>query len=241
MISILLFCFLAHAAEQPSSSYGVESGGDFRYLQRYGKDSFLFESKYRNELSDGNYRQVMMGRYRRIDSTWRWGLFLQAEQGLRWNEDWSRDSKQNWGWQEGERWDTSFASDVTYRSETRFANLVFELKNRLIWYPAWRAIQWRFRPGINYFFMKDDKPQWQLNAQVEYYLPLTYSPGHFAETWYYLNALWHVNKEWKIGPMLAYRERWFNAPDGYVDQNGHAWSSQQKSLYVGFSVVLTQL
>ncbi|MFN9942218.1 MAG: hypothetical protein ACK56I_22370, partial [bacterium] len=126
--------------------YGTETGGEFRYLSRYGQDSFLFESKFRNELENGDYRQVMLGRYRRLTNQWRWGAFVQSEQGLRWSEDWM--NKDRWGWQEGERWDTSFLIDATYRSEFLIPNLVLEWKNRLYWYPAWDALQWRFRPGL---------------------------------------------------------------------------------------------
>jgi hypothetical protein len=238
MISILFIFFLAHAAPEPRSVYGTETGGEFRYLSRYGQDSFLFESKFRNELENGDYRQVMLGRYRRLTNQWRWGAFVQSEQGLRWSEDWM--NKDRWGWQEGERWDTSFLIDATYRSEFLIPNLVLEWKNRLYWYPAWDALQWRFRPGLNYFVLKNDRPLWQFNAQVEYYLPLTYSQGHLAEAWYYLNALWHVNKQWKLGPMLAWRERWFNAPDEFKERFGHSWRSRQKSLYLGLSVVLAE-
>lgn len=237
MISLLWLIASLWAAPEPSSVYGPETGAEFRYLQRWHQYSLLGEGRFRNELDGVNYRQLMVGAYRRFHPKWRWGGFLQEEEGVRWGKDW-RKVGGKWGWQDEEgRWDLSVVGDLTYREETSLERLVFEWKNRAYWYARRDALQWRTRPAVNYFIMKNDRPWWQLNAAAEYYFPLNYQQGKLAETWYYLQALYHVERRFMFGPQLAWRQRWFQSPDNFEKRFDQSWESKQESLFLGLSFI----
>ena len=82
----LLLCFVTSAFavdRSPDSRNGFEHGLEFRLLKKYKRFIFLAETKNRKEVLGNDYNQVLAGSYYRITKRLRFGLFIQNEQGQR--------------------------------------------------------------------------------------------------------------------------------------------------------------
>lgn len=232
----VLFSFSALGVDKtPDSRYGTEYGIDFRALKKYRRYIFLAETKNRQELTDHAYNQVMLGSYYRITKRFRMGLFFQAEQGLRWDEDWAKGAV--WRWQDmNSRWDYSTVVDTTYTDKIN-RNWLWEMKGRLYYYHSRDALQLRLRPGLRYFVIKEGKPIWQLFTEVEGYIPLNYGQKSLYEYWIYAGSLYQLTPKFALGPVLAWRERWFHAYDKFEDKSGQSFKANFESVYVGLNAL----
>lgn len=227
----------AFAVEKtPDHRHGIETGVDFRVLKKIRRYILLGESKNRKEITGVDYNQVLAGSYYRITKRFRMGGFFQAEQGLRWDEDW-RKSGATWGWQNtNSRWDFSSVLDATYNDKlTR--NLVWEMKTRLYYYHSRDALQLRLRPGLRYFIMREGKPLWQLFTEFEGYVPLTYGSLSLYEYWLYFGSLYQVTDKFSLGPVISFRERWFHAYDDFEKRSGESFKTHYQSIYLGLNVL----
>lgn len=233
---LVLFSCSAFAVDKtPDSRFGLEHGFDFRLLKKHRRYLFLAESKNRRELTDSQYNQVLLGSYYRLTKRFRMGLFFQAEQGLRWDEDWEKGSV--WRWQKmNSRWDFSSVVDATYNDKIN-RNWVWEMKSRLYYYHSRDALQLRLRPGLRYFVIKEGKPVWQLFTEVEGYIPLTYGEKSLYEYWVYVGSLYQFTRQFSMGPVVAFRERWFHAYDKFEDKSGESFKANFESTYVGLNAL----
>lgn len=170
---LIFLCFSAFAQDKtPPDRKGTEYGIDFRMLKKYRRYLLMAETKNRREITDHMYNQVMLGSYYRLTKRFRMGVFFQAEQGLRWDEDWAKGAV--WQWQKmNNRWDFSSVLDATYMDKIN-RNWVWEMKGRLFYYHSRDAIQMRLRPGVRYFVISEGKPTWQIFTEFEGYVPLNY-------------------------------------------------------------------
>jgi hypothetical protein len=241
MINFLLVFFLfisfCHAQQKaPESKYGLESGIDFRLIKRIRRNLLLLETRHRRELENTNYHQVLFGSYYRFTKKLRMGAFIQAERGLRWDEDWRR-GPQKWEWQDVEnRWDFSSVLDATYMDKFT-GNFAWELKTRLYYYHSRDAVQLRLRPALRYFVMKFGRPLWHFYLELETYTPLTYGVNELYEYWIYSGVLYQATARFAIGPVLSFRERWFHAYEKFESRAGESFKTNFESTYLGLNAV----
>lgn len=231
---ILPFSVLAQDKTPPDRT-GVEYGIDFRMLKKHRRYLLLAETKNRREITDYMYNQVLLGSYYRLTKRFRMGLFFQAEQGLRWDEDWEKGAK--WQWQNmNNRWDFSSVLDATYMDKLS-RNWVWEMKGRLYYYHSRDSLQMRLRPGLRYFVISEGKPIWQIFTEVEGYIPLNYGSRSLYEYWLYVGSLYQVTDKFAVGPVVSWRERWFHAYDKFEEKSGQSFKTNYQSLYLGLNAL----
>lgn len=240
MIKFLLLFILSTlttfaATPVPQSRKGAETGVEFRLLKTIDRSLLTFESKARNELTDQDYYSLLMGSYYRFTTNFRMGIFWQGEQGLVWDTDWIKEKGQ-WQWREEKRWDFSSVLDATY-SDKFTTNLVWEIKNRLLYYHERENLLWKIRPGLRYFILEDGKPLWLAYTQAEFYIPVNYGKSFLYEYWLYTGLLRQVSDEFSIGPVLSFRQRWFHGYDGFEDRWGRSYNKVFTSVYLGINGV----
>jgi hypothetical protein len=234
--TLLLLTSKLWSANTPSSKSGLETGIDFRALKQISHFILLGETKNRKEILGNDYHQLLLGSYYRLTKRWRVGLFMQGEQGLRWDSDWEKQGGQ-WRWQHlDSRWDFATVADSTYNN-TISSNWVWEFKNRIFYYHSRQAAQLRTRPGLRYFILKDGQPWWQIYGELEAYIPLNYGKRSLYEYWCYLGRLYQVNSRFGIGPVISYRGRWFHSYDAFEKKTGKDFKTQFLSTYMGISAV----
>lgn len=222
----------------PKNRYGFENGLDFRVLKKHRRYIFLTETKNRKEITGVNYNQLLVGSYYRLTKRFRMGGFIQAEQGLRWDEDWRRISTQ-WQWQNtNARWDFSTVLDATYNDKIT-NKLLWEMKTRVYYYHSRDALQLRLRPGLRYFVMRGGKPQWQIFTEFEGYLPVTYGNTSLYEYWLYIGTLYQLTENFALGPVVSFRERWFHAYHNFEKKTGESFKTHYQSTYMGLNVLYT--
>ena len=233
---LLLICpgVTLGASKTPRSQTGHESGLDFRLIKKYDDFNFLAETKNRQEFLGQDYHQILTGLYYRISKKFRVGLFLQAEQGLRWDSDWIKNSSWEWG-RISNRWDYSSVSDFTFQDliTNQFS---WDWKNRLIYYHSREALLFKTRPGLRYFFLKDAKPWLQIYAEFEAYVPLNYGLNAIYESWSYIGALYQINDEFSFGPTLSFRERWYHSYSDFKTKTQEDYRVSWSSIYYGLTL-----
>ncbi|MFP5384680.1 MAG: hypothetical protein ACLGHN_01280 [Bacteriovoracia bacterium] len=240
MIKFLILVFLIpvslYAQRTPRSEFGFETGIDFRLIKKQRRFIFLAESRNRKELKSTDYHQLLLGSYYRLTKRFRMGVFLQAEQGLRWDEDWRRIDGQ-WKWQKVEsRWDFASVLDATYADKIN-SKLLWEMKSRAYYFHSREKLQLRLRPGLRYFVLKHGRPLWQIYSEVESYIPVNYGDHFLYEYWAYLGALYQWSDRFSMGPVLSFRERWFHDYEDFKDRTGEDYRSKFQSTYIGLSAV----
>lgn len=233
---LIFLCFSAFAQDKtPPDRKGTEYGIDFRMLKKYRRYLLMAETKNRREITDHMYNQVMLGSYYRLTKRFRMGVFFQAEQGLRWDEDWAKGAV--WQWQKmNNRWDFSSVLDATYMDKIN-RNWVWEMKGRLFYYHSRDAIQMRLRPGVRYFVISEGKPTWQIFTEFEGYVPLNYGKKSLYEYWLYVGSLYQFTDRFALGPVVAWRERWFHAYDKFEEKSGQSFKTNYQSIYLGLNAL----
>ncbi len=220
----------------PRSQSGLEAGVELRALKRFKRYLFLAETKNREEILGSSYHQMLIGSYYRVTKRLRFGLFLQGEQGLRWDQDW-RKKDGTWQWQKiDNRWDFSTVGDVTFVDKLG-SHWLWEIKNRFYYYHSRQSLQLRTRPGLRYFILKDGKPLWQIYSEFEAYVPVNYGTRSLYEYWAYLGSLYQVTPRFAFGPVISYRERWFHAYSSFESKTQQTFREKFSSTYVGLSAV----
>lgn len=220
----------------PSSESGMETGIDLRVLKKKKRFILLAESKNRRELKEIGYSQVMLGSYYRLTKRFRMGLFFQAEQGFRWDQDW-RKKGFAWDWANIEsRWDYSTVLDATYQ-DTFKRNWMWEFKNRLSFYHSRDALLYKVRPGLRYFHLKEGRPRWQAYTEIEAYIPVNYGDNFLYEYWIYLGWMYQFTPKLSAGPVISYRQRWYHAYSSFLDKTNENFRTQFSSTYAGVSAV----
>lgn len=229
---LCLIAFGAEAARTPESKYGFENGVDLRVMKKVRRYLLLLESKNRKELTDHDYNQLMMGSYYRLTKRFRMGAFIQAEQGLRWDQDWQRKNGV-WQWQNmNSRWDFSSVLDATYSDHVTKSS-TWEMKSRLFYYHSRDSLQLRLRPGYRYFILKHGLPVWQIFTELEAYIPVNYGTRSLYEYWLYLGALYQFNSKFGLGPVISFRERWFHE----YEDSSVGYKSKFQSTYFGLNAL----
>ena len=235
-LSIIFMFENSWAGKKPRSQTGSEAGIEFRAIKKWQRYLFLFETKNREEILGTNYHQLMVGSYLRHTKRLRSGLFFQGEKGLRWDNDWRKEGSA-WKWQDiGSRWDFSTVFDNTFNDQLS-SNWVWEFKNRLFYYHSRAALQLRVRPGLRYFILEHGQPLWQIYSEVEGYIPLNYGKKTLYEYWLYLGALYQWNPRFSLGPVMAYRTRWFHSYEGFKDRTREQFKATFQSTYLGLNAV----
>jgi hypothetical protein len=223
------------ASNTPSSTSGSERGIDLRVMKKEGRKIFVFETKNREELLDESYHQALIGSYYRVTKRLRVGLFLQTEQGLRWDDDWVKS--ESWQWERiNNRWDYSTVFDLSYQDKIN-SKFLWELKNRLAYYHSRDALLLKLRPGLRYFIFKNGSPWAQIFTQVETYIPVNYGHHLIYEYWAYLGSLFEVTKGFSMGPLISYRQRWFHSYDSFKETTNLSYRTQLSSFYYGLSAL----
>ncbi len=239
LLAVLLVASNDGHAQEPPSAHGSEHGLEVRLFKRLSaKTSVMTEAKARKELLGQRYQLMSLGLYHRLLANLRVGAFYWQERGIRWNEDWVKDSGA-WAWSDTKsRNEHSLVLDATPGYEFALLDMTFEWKNRLVtnWSRGHHFL--RTRPGLTYFFMKGDRPIANLFLQHEWYLPLDYGRHTVYERWLYLGTLLHVSEHVMLGPYFARRTRHWSHQDNFREQTGQGYFTASTSNFYGLTLNL---
>ncbi|MBV6493876.1 MAG: hypothetical protein LDLANPLL_01900 [Turneriella sp.] len=166
------------------------------------------------------------------------GGFYRYSMGERHRNDWisSGWNSGTWDWfwlNTNNRPDHSFIGDITWRQLLPFLpgeNWVFELKNRIqyTWYTDDRyaardnwgqssanvaQTKYILRPGLQYFWLKDDSPFITFFLQYEAHFALNYGNRRLVESWGYFGFFYHVTEAVALGINIARAQWWWSESD----------------------------
>ncbi len=235
LLLALLGAINAHAGTPPNAK-GTEYGVDLRAFKRLGDNTLMAEIKRRKELLSLRYQQESLGVYRRLFENLKGGVFYWHERGNRWNEDWVNPGS-GWQWSDtNHRDEHSLVLDLTPGYEVPNLPMTIEWKNRLVtnWTRGMHFL--RTRPGLNYFFFRGEAPVANLFLQHEWYLPLDYGRHSIYERWLYVGALFHLHRNFQMGPYYSRRTRHWSNEDLFTQRTGQGYFTEQVSNFLGLTL-----
>ena len=202
---------------------GIEPGADVRAFFTQGDVSYLAELNAIYQTNDRHFVSGTVGAYDRLIENLKVGAFFSRAYGLRHDEDWFSTNGQ-WGWTNTNgRGENLLIGDVSPVATLDFLpgkNWVGEFKTRYI-YDTFDAQQTLMvRPGLRYFWLRDDRPFVSLFFQVQANFPLNYGVKTIYEKWFYAGALYRIAGQIDLGGFVATKwETWGNTQD-FIDRGG---------------------
>ncbi len=220
----LLLLFLVPTAafavpQVPSVPGGFEPGLTVRAFKDIQPFTLMAEVGALRETDDRNYDDVTLGSYIQLTDHWSTGLFYRRAYGLRHDDDWITTNGV-WSWQDtNSRGEDFLIADVSDKYEV-FDNTVFEIKLRYLNNLFNQNQILLVRPGLTYFWLKDEQPFMNFFAQVEFDFPLNYDDEELDERWIYLGALYRVSEKIDVGGFYALHWQAWHSSSDYLFKNG---------------------
>jgi hypothetical protein len=243
MTFIIFFSTTLYSAVPPENeTSGTEYEINLRVFYKLTKNlKLLSDFKYRNELKPQNINSFRVGSYLRLFKNLKAGLFYQRDQANRHDDDWLKEGDA-WVWTDtSNRVENKLVFDLTPRILLDFIpgkKWVFELKTRYVFSDYQNHQTLKLRPGLTYFYMKDNKPFLNFFLQYEMYLPVNFSNQSIYEKWIYLGSLYHFNKNLKLGFYLANRSvTWEESTSFKVKWPTANYTSTQKTNLLGLNII----
>jgi hypothetical protein len=224
-------------------SFGAEPQGDFRLFVKKDKLSFYGEFVSRNETDTVFYNSFMLGAYYRVISNLRLGLFYQRQYGVRHDLDWQWHPP-NWSWASvNGRGEDVIVVDATPRlllDTLGLNNWVAEVKLRYFYNFFNDQQTLTARPGLTYFWTKDNDPFVQIFIQYELYFPLNYGVIPVYQTWAYLGFLYNWTRNFQLGLTTSLHSvTWGNTAEYTTRTGGGTFSVQKTSLVTGLVAIVS--
>lgn len=181
-------------------------------------------------------RQYTLGAYYQPLDNLKVGAFVSRSFGLRHDDDWVKNGG-TWEWQAtNDRGEDCFILDVSPR--VQFAeNIVGELKSRYLYntFNSYKTLM--VRPGVTYFWLKDEKPFLSFFAQVEFDFGLNYGPRAIAEDWGYVGALYRIAKSLDLGATYSMRWQTWGSSADYLAKNGDPYVVTETNGFFGGTLI----
>jgi hypothetical protein len=238
LLTLLFFNVLANAAPVAPGSIpsGVEPEINLRLFLNHEPFSFYTEITGSSETDHRVFKEVILGSYFQLWDQLRVGFFYRRAYGIRHDEDWVSVSGR-WGWRDSNtRGEDFLILDMTPRVSLDFMggeNFVAELKTRFI-NNTYNHDQTLFvRPGLTYFWLKDDQAFMNFFLQYEMQFALNYGIQSVNERWLYLGALYKACSNFDLGIYNALKwETWGSYAD-YLNRGGSAYNTTTMTYVIG--------
>ena len=226
-----------------SMSGGVEPTLNLRFFLKQKPLSYFAELSEASQTDHRQYEGATLGAYYRLMPGLTVGGFYRREYGLRHDGDWKNETG-TWAWSNtNSRGEDSLILDVTPRLTLDFLpgeNWVAELKTRSIFNTFSGEKTLTLRPGLTYFWLKENEPFLNFFLQYEIYFPLNYGVQTIYQSWLYLGTLYHWSHSVQAGLYGALKSETWGGTPGFVAQGGAAYSVTARTFVVG-AVAVFQL
>jgi len=216
---------------QPTVPGGIEPGLAVRAFKDLGSITLAAEAGALNETDGRDYRDIMLGGYYQLTENLSTGLFYERAYGLRHDDDWNKTTG-TWSWADtNSRGEDLLIADLTARFKV-FESTVFEIKARYL-DNLFNQNQTLFlRPGLTYFWLKDEQPFMNFFLQYEIDLPLNFDNEQVDERWLYLGALYRVMENVDVGGFYALNwQAWHSSAD-YLAKLGSPYTVTSTSAVI---------
>ena len=219
---------------------GVEVEPEIRLLVKSAALTYFAEAAYSSQVDERTYKAVTLGAYYRLSENFRGGLFYRRQYGVRHDADWIKGPV-GWYWNNANnRGEDVLILDASPRVKLEFLpgrSWTGELKNRYFYNTFNSQSTFVTRPGLTYFWLRNEKPFVNVFLQYEIYFPLNYGVKTIYETWAYLGALYNIMPTFQLAGYVARKsETWGNTPE-FFKLSGETYSVQATTTVLGLVAV----
>jgi len=240
----LLCLFSSSAYAVPTAPPPISSGlvpeGNLRLFLNHDPYSVYTEFTAAAETDQRSFKAVTLGGYYQAIQNLKLGAFYRIAYGLRHNEDWmSMNGK--WSWADtNSRGESLWILDATPKATLGFISMdhwVAELKTRLINNIFDHEQTLFLRPGLTYFWLKDQQAFLNFFLQYEMQFPLNYGTSTINEQWLYFGALYRLLSDLDVGAYTALKWETWDSPAVYLAKGGTPFSLTAQSYVLGLVAV----
>lgn len=220
--------------------FGAGPEVDLRTFFQTGNIYGFGEAVERWDTDNRHVQTFTLGAYHRILKFLRWGLFYRRAYGLRHDNDWTNPGT-GWAWTNTNgRGEDFLIADITPRVQLNFMpgeNWVAEFKTRYFYDFFNQQQTLTLRPGLFYFWMKDNEPFINLSLEYEMYLPLNYGTSTIYEQWVYLAALYYLKESIQLGPFIDFHSQTWGTSASFLAKANRSYSITENSMLYGLTAV----
>ena len=216
----------------PTIPSGVEPAVTLRFFYNREALSYFGEATAGTETDHRVEKSVTLGGYYSLVPNLKVGAFYRRAYGLRHDADWNPSSGA-WAWRDTQtRGEDFLILDATPRIQIE-ENWVAELKTRLLFDTFDGQETLTLRPGLTYFWLKNDEPFINFFLQFEAFHPFNYGVQSFVEKWLYLGGLYHVSKSADFGAYTAFGWETWGSTSAYLSRGGAPYVLTAQSTVLG--------
>ena len=227
----------ANAAPVPPGPVpgGAEPAMNLRFFFNHEPLSYYADIAVTSETDRRVLKSGTLGAYYQLFDELRLGAFYKRSYGIRHDEDWITTGQ--WAWRNtNDRGEDFWILDATPRVSLDFfghENFVAELKSRFINNIYNHNQTLSVRPGLTYFWLKDDQAFINFFLQYELQFALNFGIQSVNEKWLYLGALYRAASFLDIGIYNALKwETWGNYAD-YTRRGGADYKITTQTYVIG--------
>lgn len=188
-----------------------------------------------------SYYHILTGSYYRLHKNLKIGAFYLLQGGSRHDDDWTALNP-GWEWRNSiNRIENNLMLDITPRFIipyilNRKTVSFLKIRYKYNFYNNQQTIL--FKPGINYFNMRDRKPVWNAGLSYSFYIPLNFSEVFLYEHGPYINIIYHINELLKLEARSSIQfKTWTTGADSLA--LGDSYSVTENKLIVGLGIIIT--
>lgn len=244
VLGLMTFSSVSVAAPPNSPTpapFGTGPSLEARGFFNDGSFTALAEAEEFWDTDNRHVQTFSLGGYYRLLDFLKLGFFYRLAFGLRHDNDWINQNGSSWAWADTSgRGESFMIVDATPRVLLSFLpgeSWVGELKTRYFYNFFNQQQTLTLRPGLTYFWLKDDQPFLNFFLQYEMYFPLNYGQATIYEQWLYLGALYHWSKAFKVGPFVAYHAENWGTSASYFAKFNQTYLIQDDSVLYGLTAV----
>lgn len=211
----------------PVVSSGLGAGETIRVFRDFSSYTLMAEGNALQLSDSRDSGELTLGGYDQFTNSLSAGIFYQRAWGLRHDDDWI-DNNGIWQWQNSRWRGEDFAiGDLTLKFNADFlpgTNWIAELKSRYLidFFNGERTIM--LRPGLTYFWLRDDQLVANFFLQFEADLPQNYHSNSINERWLYVGALFRIFNNVDFGAFYALQWQQWSPSRKYLDKQGSPYS-----------------
>jgi hypothetical protein len=243
--SLLVLIFLSFntwAAPTPPGEVpgGTQTGLSLRAFGEHEAISYFLEGAAIRQTAGREFKSISLGSYFHALPWLKVGALAGREFGLRHDEDWFSTNGQ-WAWNDSNsRGETVVSLDVTGQLPMTFNTELFlaELKLRYEYNSFNDNRTLLVRPGLSYFYFRGDELFATVFLRLEGDFPLNYGTQVLSEKWIYLGALYHLNDQIDLGPIVTEGWQTWGRPAAYAAKGGAPFTVTTQTTTFTLSSVL---
>ena len=225
----------------PTVSSGIAPALNLRLFSDQGSFLLYSELAATSDTDQRTEKNFTLGTYYKLLPGIKIGAFYSREYGLRHYADWA-PTNGVWSWtQTNARAEDFFIFDMTPRVQLNFLpteNWVAELKARYEFNAFNHEQTLMLRPGLTYFWLREDEPFINFFLQYEADIALNYGVQTVAERWLYLGGLYHVCNSVDLGAYAALKWQNWGSPPAYIAKGVLPYNVGAESTVIGLLAIL---